>query len=122
MSSIKIVKFKEYQKGSLVGFVDMELVKVGMVIHGASWFNSNGKQWFNMPSEKYTNSNGEEKYRPHLSFPDKEVYYAFQRAATDAMAEYMRENQPAQPAPAPVQQQAAPVQYSQDQSAGPIPF
>lgn len=91
MIDIEIKKYKEYRKGTLLGFVDILFNPIGLEIRGISWFRKDdGSEWFSMPSEKFTNELGEEKFRAHCGFPDKRIYDRFQELMREKMALHVR--------------------------------
>lgn len=95
-TKIEITKLRHYDKGYLNGFVDILIQPLGIAIHNITWFSKDGRDWVNLPSEKYVNKEGEEKYRPFVSFPDEAIYKGFQGAVTKAIAEHVAANPPEQ--------------------------
>ena len=43
---IRCIHFRPYEKNTLKGFVDLELTRVGLVLHDCTWHrHENGKEW-----------------------------------------------------------------------------
>ena len=61
---------------------------VGAEIRDICLHLKNGERWLGMPSKQYKNKEGEEKWIPLVRFPDKDKWYAFQKATLDALDKY----------------------------------
>lgn len=89
---IECIKFKSYEKGSLLGFADFFIEKWGIELYGCSLHMKDGKRWINLPSKPFKNELGEEKYSPYIRFRDKAHWEKFIDAAKGAIDEYCKKN------------------------------
>jgi hypothetical protein len=56
---IRSIYFRPYEKNTLKGFVDLELTRVGLVLHDCTWHrHENGKEWVGFPARSYTDKDG----------------------------------------------------------------
>ena len=81
--AVEILKYKEFQKNSLQGFVDLKMTQVGLDIRGCTYHEKNGKRWIGLPGREYKD-NGETKWANILKFDD-EFHWKFQKAALEAL-------------------------------------
>lgn len=110
---MEIVKFREMQKGTLLGFFSLKLPKWGnLIINDLSLFSKNGHRWISFPARQYE-SNGEKKYASYLIFEEKETMVKFQDEVLKALDKHLAQQQP-QP---PKQEKTVP-QYVEE----PLPF
>lgn len=79
-----ISNWKEMRKGSLVGFFTVTTPS-GMVIHGCSLFEKEGKRWVSMPSRIIDKPDGTKLYKAHVEFVSKEISQKFQDAVLKAL-------------------------------------
>lgn len=95
---IKITKYTPMNKGALLAFCSIEVVKWCLAIHDISLFESGGRRWVNFPSKKIEPKQGEDRpsYFQYLRFTDKERAESFNSAVFAAVDEYVRLN-PQQP-------------------------
>lgn len=82
---IECTNYKPVNKGSLLGYADLLLIKSGMQIFGCSLHQKDGARWVNMPSREYTNEAGEKKYLSIVRFQDAEKMKAFSSEAMKAI-------------------------------------
>ena len=100
--TIKITRFHKFQKGLLLGFLDISVPLWGtnLSIKGCKVFNKNGAQFVSLPSREYQSDDGETKYSPLIGIESEEVYKKFIKGVNDAWNEYCKEQgQEAQPQP-----------------------
>lgn len=83
--TIECINYKPVNKGSLLGYADLLLVKSGMELYGCSVHMKDGRRWVNMPSREYTNKEGEKKYMSIVRFRDAERMKAFSSEAMKAI-------------------------------------
>ena len=82
---IIITNWKSYQKNTLCGFMDITITDIGLEIQGVSYhMKPDGKKWLALPSKTYQ-IDGKTKYKPVLSFPNTDDYWAFCGACFDAV-------------------------------------
>lgn len=70
---------KPMRKGTLIGFVDLEMPS-GLIVRGLMLFEKNNKRWCSFPSKEYTKPDGGKGYSPLLEFADRSVSDRFQAA------------------------------------------
>jgi hypothetical protein len=85
--SIKVTKFRPYQKNTLQGFVDLKMTKVGMEIRECTYHRQNGKEWVGLPARSYE-KDGKTSWVPLVWF-EKEYLQTFQKAARKAIHAYL---------------------------------
>lgn len=85
---IKIVNFKKHESGKLRGFVDVQILDVGLTIQGAKFFRNDKGEWLSLPDKEYTNKEGDRKWQSFLKFtPDKDK--EFQDDVKIALVKYL---------------------------------
>lgn len=89
---IEVSRFKPYQKGHLVAFVNLTIQPMGLTIPNCTYWCKEGRTWVNFPSEKYEDENGETKHRPYVLIEDKQIWQAFQKAACKSIDDHIAEN------------------------------
>jgi hypothetical protein len=80
---VKALRFRHCAKGSLLGFLDLELAS-GLVLRGCTLHLSHGKHWVGLPAKPYTAADGGATWAAIVDFKDKSVRDRFQKAATAA--------------------------------------
>lgn len=91
--SIECTDFRSYQKGSLQGFANFWVPKMGLEIYGCSLYQKDGRRWINLPSKEYKDKEtGEIKYPSVIRFRDKLHYEAFCESAKKAIDEWCMKN------------------------------
>lgn len=82
---MKVVNFKEYQKGALQGFFELELPS-GLNVRGMTYHvKEDGKRWVGFPSKPYEDEDGETKYQNLVYIPDDAKWKKFQALALKAL-------------------------------------
>ena len=89
--TIEIVSFRNYKKNTLQGFLTIRLTNVGLEIRDATLHERGGERWVGLPSKPYE-AEGETKYSYIVKFYEKAKYHQFQKAALEALDEYMQTN------------------------------
>lgn len=82
---IECIKFKSVVKGSLMGYADFYVPKMGIEIYGCSLHRKDGRRWINLPSKEYKNELGETKYAPVVRFKEKEHLNLFSEECKKAI-------------------------------------
>lgn len=91
--TVECIKFRPFASGSLQGFADLFLPRVGVEIYGCTIHMKDGKRWVNLPSKEYKDKDtGETKYSSVVRFPNKDHYTQFQQLAKDAVDKWCQEN------------------------------
>ena len=85
--TIRCVKFRAFRKNTLKGFVDLELTRVGLVLHDCTWHEKAGKEWVGFPARSYTDRDGNTQWQPLIEFAENsgEARKQFQQQAIDAI-------------------------------------
>ena len=86
---MKILKFREYKKNTLRGFIEVELLS-GMCIRDLTLHEKNGSRWIGYPSKPYE-VDGTTKYQNQVYFPDKEINARFQKQVLTAVDAYLKD-------------------------------
>jgi hypothetical protein len=84
---IRCVRFRPYVKNTLRAFVDLELTRVGLVLHDCCWHEKNGKHWVAFPARSYLDKNGNTLWSPLVEFAEgaAKAREQFQRQAVEAI-------------------------------------
>jgi hypothetical protein len=85
---IRCIKIRRYEKNTLKGFVDLELVRTGIVIRDCTWHrHANGKEWVGFPARPYEDKSGDTSWQPLVEFAEgaKQAREQFQRQAVEAI-------------------------------------
>lgn len=96
---IKILKYTQLDKGSVVGSLDLQMMKWGgFIVYGCTLFQKNGHKWIGFPSKKVEVPGGEVRYLPHNRFEDRKVQDQFSVAVIAALDKWISEgNVPSKP-------------------------
>jgi len=68
--SIVILQYYPADKGNIVGFFDIEVVKWGAIINGLAHVRIDKKEWINLPTKR-DDSSGKPIYIPVIDFKQK---------------------------------------------------
>jgi hypothetical protein len=89
---IDCLDFKPYRKNTLVGFADIVIRELRLVIHDVTLHEKGDARWAVLPSRPWvrdgavvTDANGKVQYFPILEFEDKETRDAFSAAVWRAV-------------------------------------
>jgi hypothetical protein len=84
---IRCVRFRPYAKNTLKGFVDLELTRVGLVIHDCCLHEKNGREWIAFPARPYTDKDGTTQWKCLIEFAEgaTEAREQFQKQAINAI-------------------------------------
>jgi hypothetical protein len=91
---IKASGWRALAKGSLQGFVDLELQPSGLLIHSCTLMESNGKRWIGLPGRPQVQKDGTPILDPKIGKPlwkaiieikNREARERFQLAALRAV-------------------------------------
>jgi len=119
--TIEVMKFKEYRSGSLIGFFDLWVPKMGLEIFGCSMHKKGAQTWINLPSREWKDDSGETKYLSIMRLRNEEHFKAFKKAALDAALQYCSVNNinlSGAPQPAAASQASVDAPPSADWSSG----
>jgi hypothetical protein len=84
---IRCIKVRRYEKNTLRGFVDLELLCVGLVLRDCTWHEKNGEEWISFPSRSYEGDDGATRWQPLIEFAagTRQARAQFQRQAIAAI-------------------------------------
>ena len=82
------ISLRPQAKGSLRAFVDIEIVRAGLILRNCAWFrHADGREWVALPSQRYEGSDGVARFTPLVEFSPsaKEARQRFQQQALEAI-------------------------------------
>ena len=84
---IRCVKFRRYEKNTLRGFCDLQLVCTGIILKDCSLHEKAGKFWISFPARPYRDKDGGLAWAATVEFADdaKQAREAFQKQAVAAV-------------------------------------
>jgi hypothetical protein len=82
---IECLRYISINKGTLLGYADLWVEKMGIEIFGCSLHQKDGRRWVNLPSREYKDKNGETKYQSIIRFRNKSFYERFCKKAKEAI-------------------------------------
>jgi len=90
---MKILKFKEYEKNTLKGFIEVE-TPTGMVIRGLTWHQKEDgekvSEWVGLPAREYTKEDGSKAWANQLDFITRNLYWDFVTAVLEALKAHLK--------------------------------
>jgi hypothetical protein len=94
---IKCIKFKPFEKNTLKGFADLELTRVGIVIHDCCWHVRDGAEWISFPARQYKDRDGHATWARVIDFAEDaggDIRQAFKEQALAAIHAVAKETTP----------------------------
>lgn len=85
---MEIVKFREYSKNTLQGFVDIRLT-TGIILREFTYHIKNSSEWVNPPARLYKDKDGSDKWARIIDFDSKEIYHNFSTQVVKLLKEYI---------------------------------
>lgn len=70
--ALLITNLRNLEKGSLLGFFDVELPS-GMILRDCALLAKNGRRWIDLPSQKVTGKDGKTTYKRLVEFSTREL-------------------------------------------------
>jgi hypothetical protein len=67
---IRCIRFRPYQKNTLVGFADLHLVRTGIIIRDCCLHEKNDKRWISFPARSYQDKYGHTLWSPVIEFAE----------------------------------------------------
>jgi hypothetical protein len=94
--SILCVKFRRFKKRSLLGFVDLQLTRVGLVIRDCCWHQKDGKGWISFPAKSYVDESGGTHWMPLVEFAEgaRKAREEFRKQAIEAIHAAVADEEP----------------------------
>jgi hypothetical protein len=85
--TIRCLRFRAFKKNTLLGFADLELTRVGLILRDCTLHEKNGKRWIGFPAKSFTGQDGESKWTPLIEFAEGagEARKQFQQQALEAI-------------------------------------
>jgi len=80
---IVVRKWKSHHKGTLLGFADLQLQGIGLVIHDCGYHESGGREWVSLPRQPLTEAGG--RPRSYIGFANEGIRRDFQESAVAAI-------------------------------------
>lgn len=71
-------------KGSLIGFCDLEITRWRLVLHECTWATGKNGEFIGLPQKRYE-KDGKTAYKALVEFSDKEAFRRFQEAGLAAV-------------------------------------
>lgn len=65
---IEIINYERVNKNKIIGYVDIKLPKINLVIRRIAHLQNGDKTWFNFPNFKKEKSDGTFQYIPYCQF------------------------------------------------------
>ena len=84
---IRCISFRAYEKNTLKGFADLELTRVGIIIHDCTWHEKDGREWVGFPARSYQDKDGNTQWQALVEFVQdaKEIREQFRKQAIEAI-------------------------------------
>ena len=82
--AFEVSDWKSFTKNTLRGFFTVT-TPGGIILHNCSLHVKNSSRWIGMPSQRYTNKDGETSYVPIVEFSSREAADRFRNSALDAL-------------------------------------
>lgn len=89
MSQVEILAWREHQKNSMQGYVDIRLPKAGFCLRNISVHMKDGRRWLGMPSRK----DESDQWVPIFEWNDKQVVERFRDAVLKALDAFAKNPQ-----------------------------
>jgi len=93
---MEILRYREINKGCVIGNFSMKIQKWGIIINDCTLFDKNGRKWISFPQRQYDDK-GVKKYMPYIQFENKAHSKPFEdmvMAAIEKFKETMPAEQP----------------------------
>jgi len=91
---IKILNYKELNKNSLKGYLDIECAGFAdFQIYGLSIFDNGKNRWLSFPSRKVEVAGEKPIYLPYCKFKEPKINEAFQKKVFAALDEYLKSDE-----------------------------
>ena len=84
---IRRISFRPSQKNTLRGFADLELTRVGLVLHDCTWHpHPNGREWISFPARRHEDPSDDTLWQSNVEFVAgaNQAREQFQHQALDA--------------------------------------
>ncbi len=94
---IECIRFIEINKGSLRGYADFFIDKMGLEIFNCTYHVKGSQHWINMPNKEIGEVDGKKKYLSFIRFRKREHADAFSKAAIEAIEKKIKQNQLSKP-------------------------
>jgi hypothetical protein len=88
LPTVRVVNLRPQAKWSLLAFVDLGLIRIGLVLRDCTWHRqTDGHEWIGLPSKPYQGSDGVTHWKPVVEFASiaSDARQRFQDAALAAI-------------------------------------
>lgn len=86
---MKVLEYKQINKGSLLGSMSMQFEEWGgLIIRDITLFQKDGRRWLSFPSRAYEKE-GKTEYFQYVRFEDKVKHEEWQQKALRALQDYV---------------------------------
>lgn len=85
---IRCLSLRRVDKGSLVGFCELEVVAWSLIVRDCKWLKTEKGEFIAFPSSSYTTRDQKTVYRDLVEIIDKQKRERFQAAALAAVKAY----------------------------------
>lgn len=84
---IRCINLRRYEKNTLQGFADLELVNTGLVLRDCTWHKKDGKEWVSFPAKAYKTATGDTAWQPLVEFAQdaQQAREQFRKQALEAI-------------------------------------
>lgn len=86
--TIECMSFKPHKSGTLLGFANLFVPKMGLEIFGFTFHQKENQRWLNFPAREYEDENGERKYLNVVRFREKNHYNMFMPKARECIEKW----------------------------------
>ena len=87
--TITVCDWKPLENGSLRGFLTLTLPS-GLVIHNCHLIEVGGRRWVGLPARCFRTAEGKVHYEPIIEFTTRKAHRNFERAALEAVEQFLR--------------------------------
>jgi hypothetical protein len=84
---IRVVGIRPDPRDTLRAFVDLEITRVGLVLHDCAWHSKGYRKWVSFPARSYQGDDGATRWSSMIEFAEgaKEARKQFQEKALEAI-------------------------------------
>ena len=87
--NIAIKNYRPFEKNTLLAFLDLEIVDLGLELRGCTLHSKAGSRWIGFPGRPYKDKEGRETWANIINIEDKVHRREFQSAALAALEQHL---------------------------------
>lgn len=91
---MKILKFKEFERNTLRGFLEVE-TREGYIIKNLTWHKKTDgekvSEWIGLPAREYVKEDGSKGWANIVDFATKNLYWDFTHTVLKALKEHLKQ-------------------------------